>query len=711
MKKRVLLLICIPLITFLSLTNCKQAEPMVYPESRLDDVSDIYFGVEVKDPFRWLEDENSPETRTWVKNQNKLTFDYLESIPFRNQIKERLHELWNFERFSAPFWKDNYYFFRKNDGMQNQSVLYVSEGISGEPRVFIDPNELSEDGTISLNSTVISHDAKYMAYSISKGGSDWNEIFVKDIESGKQLSDHIKWVKFSSIAWHGDGFYYSRFAEPEKGSELSAANEFQQVYYHKLGTPQSEDQLIHHDPERPLRRFSVSVSQDERFLILYKSEATGGNALFIKDTQKKDEDFRRIIGEFNHRNIFIGHDNGKPLVLTNYLAPRFRLVKIDPKNPQSDNWTDLIPESENVLTSVSKIGGKLISIYLKNVANRAYVHELNGDLLHEIELPALGSLSNFSGNENDNHAFFTFTSFTIPSSVYKYNVKENTYEVHFSPELDFDESKYETKQVFYESKDGTEIPMFIVHKKGIELDGNNPTMLYGYGGFNVSQRPGFSLSRLILLENNGVYAVANIRGGGEFGRDWHDAGRQLNRQNVFDDFIAAAEYLIDNQYTNSEKLALHGRSNGGLLVAAVLAQRPDLFKVALPAVGVLDMLRYHKFTIGRAWSYDYGTSEEEEHFHNLLSYSPLHNLKDGINYPATLVTTADHDDRVVPAHSYKFIAELQRRHRGKNPVLIRIDVDAGHGAGKPTSKIIEEQADIWSFIFYNMNITPERYIN
>ncbi|MFN2394218.1 MAG: prolyl oligopeptidase family protein [Bacteroidales bacterium] len=697
------MLFAIPVI----MVQCKQDRPLNYPETRMDDVTDNYFGEEVADPFRWLEDDNSEETKAWVKAQNEVTFGYLEKIPFRQDINERLTSLWNYERYGTPWREGDYFFYFKNDGTQNQSVLYVREGIDGESRVFLDPNEMSDEGIISLSRLSVSKDGKHMAYSISKGGSDWNEIFVKEIETGEMLDDHVKWVKFSGISWQGDGFYYSRYDEPAPGEELSGSNEFQKVYYHKLGTPQEDDLLIFYNPDHPRRNYGAGTTEDERFVILSESQSTSGNAIYIKDNIQPNGDFKKIIDGFDFTNSVIDHVNGRLLVLTNHSAPRYRLVSIDPKRPDPSAWEEIIPENENVLRSVSLIGGKIISVYLVDAHSKAYIHEINGTQVAEIDFPVPGTVGGFSGKKDNNMAFFSFTSFTYPSTIFRFDIAENEYEPFFTSNVDFQPEEYETKQVFYNSKDGTHVPMFIVHKKGIELNGDNPTLLYGYGGFNASLTPNFSISRLILLENNGIYAMANIRGGGEYGREWHEAGKQLNRQNVFDDFIAAAEYLIDQGYTSSEKLAIQGGSNGGLLVGAAMTQRPDLFKVALPAVGVMDMLRYHLFTIGWAWADDYGTSDEEEHFDNLYSYSPLHNISEGVYYPATLVTTADHDDRVVPAHSFKFISELQRKHEGENPVLIRVDVDAGHGAGKPMSKIIEEQTDIWSFVFYNMQVTPE----
>ncbi len=706
MKKILLKLPVLILLVIIS-TQCQRPHQVEYPETRMDDVVDNYFGVKVADPYRWLEVDNAPETKQWVEAQNQVTFDYLGRIPFREDFKNRLTEIWDHERYSTPFWEGENYFFYKNDGMQNQSVLYIRRGVDAEPEIFLDPNKMSEEGTVSITNLSISSDGLYMAYGLSTGGSDWNEIFVREIETGEDLEDYIQWVKFSGISWKGNGFYYSRYDEPAPGEELSAANENQKVYYHTLGTSQDKDRLVYENPAHPRRNYRVSTTDDERFLVLYESQATSGNAVYVKDLARGDQDFKQIIDGFDYSNRVIDHFNGKMLVYTNHEAPNYRLVTIDPDNPSPRNWNEVIPESEHLLRGVSLIGGRIISRYLVDVVSKAYVHNLNGGVETEIQLPAVGTMGGFSGKKDENIAFFSFSSFTFPNTIYQYDVKTNTYEIYFRPEIEFDPDLYESRQVFYTSKDGTRIPMFITHKKGLEMDGNNPTLLYGYGGFNASMTPRFSVARLALLENGGIYAVPNIRGGGEYGKEWHEAGTKLNKQNVFDDFIAAAEYLIEEGYTSPEKLAIQGGSNGGLLVGAVKTQRPELFKVAFPAVGVMDMLRFHQFTIGWAWVGDYGSSEDSVHFHNLYAYSPLHNIEEGVNYPATLVTTADHDDRVVPAHSYKYIAELQRKHEGPNPVLIRIETQAGHGAGKPTSKIIEETADIYSFMFYNMGLEPK----
>jgi prolyl oligopeptidase len=688
------------------MNSCKQSTPLNYPETRKSDHVDVYFGVEVPDPYRWLEDDNSAETAEWVKAQNEVTFGYLENIPFRGKIRDRLTQIWDYPRYSSPFRAGKYYFFFKNDGMQNQSVIYIQDGLEGEPRVFLDPNTFSEDGTVALSSLSISNDDRYFAYGISRAGSDWVEAKVIEIETGKELDDLIEWIKFSGISWRGDGFYYSRYDEPKPGEALSGKNEFHKVYYHKLGTPQSQDQLVYMNPDFPLRNYGVSVTEDERFLILIESETTSGNALYVQDLSKPNPAFVKIAQGFDYDYSVLDNIGDELLVLTNHNAPRKKLVLIHPDKPQQENWTVVIPEKEEVLRGASLIGGRIAASYMQDATSRAYLHDYEGNFLSEVNLPGIGSMSGFSGKKEDNIAFYTFTSFTFPSTIFKFDVATNESSVYRASEIDFDTEGYETRQLFYTSKDGTRVPMFITHKKGLRLNGKNPTLLYGYGGFNVSVTPSFSVSRLILLENGGIYAVANIRGGGEYGKEWHEAGNRLNRQNVFDDFIAAAEYLVDEGYTSPSKLAILGGSNGGLLVAACMIQRPDLFQVVIPAVGVLDMLRFHKFTIGWAWVGDYGSSDNDEEFHYLLGYSPLHTLQDGVEYPATLITTADHDDRVVPAHSFKFAARLQEAHRGSNPVLIRIETSAGHGAGKPTAKIIEEQTDVWAFVFKNLGVKP-----
>jgi len=676
-----------------------------YPKTKKGDVVDTYFGVKVPDPYRWLEDDMSAETAEWVKEQNKITFGYLANIPFRDALKERLKNIWNYPKYGTPFFKGNYYFFFKNDGMQNQSVLYIQEGLNGTPRVFIDPNVLSADGTTSISALAISNDAKYLAYGISKGGSDWNEFYVMDVKTGKQLADKLEWIKFSGIAWEKDGFYYSRYDAP-KGSELSVKNEYQKIFYHRIGTKQSEDKLIFENKDFPQRNFSASVTKDERFLMIAERQTTQGNALFVKDLKKPNSTFIKIADGFDYNFSVVDNIDNKLLLFTNKNAPKYKLMQVDMDAYAEDKWKTVIPEKEEVLKSVVVANDLLVAEYMKDASSKVYTYTFDGKFKYELKLPGIGTLGGFSSEKGNKQAFYAYASFTFPNTIYKLDVSTNTSEVYKTSDIDFNPDLYETKQVFYKSKDGTKIPMFIVHKKGIKLDGTNPTLLYGYGGFNVSVMPSFSISRLLLLENNGVYALANIRGGGEYGKEWHQAGTKLNKQNVFDDFIAAAEFLIENKYTSSSKLAIQGGSNGGLLVGACINQRPDLFKVALPAVGVMDMLRFHKFTIGWAWTGDYGSSEDSAQFHYIYKYSPLHNIKEGLNYPAVLVTTADHDDRVVPAHSFKYIAALQEKYKGENPVLIRIETQAGHGAGKSTEKIIEEAADVWAFTFYNLGVKP-----
>jgi prolyl oligopeptidase len=694
----------------IAITGCKNnqivQEKINYPVTNKVAQTDDYFGTKVADPYRWLENDTSAETGAWVIAQNKVTTDYLAKIPFRDQIHKRLETLWDFPKMEVPFSKGEWVFFRKNDGMQNQSVIYVQKGISGEPRVLIDPNSLSADGTVAVGDMSVSNDAKYVAYAVNKAGSDWSEFNVIDIASGKNLPDKIEWVKFSGASWQGDGFYYSRYDALSKGKELSNRNEYHKVYFHKLGTKQSEDKLIFENRNFPLRNYSAGTTEDEHFLYLSESEGTSGNSLFCKDLTNAGAKFVKIAAGFKNEYNIVDNMGDKLLVLTNDGAPNRKLVLIDPKMPAAENWKVIIPEKEQVLEEVVLAGDQMFAGYMKDATNRVYAYDMEGKLQQELALPGLGTLAGFNGEKGKNSVFYGYTSFATPTSIYTYDVRKKVSAEFFKPELDFDASMYETKQVFYESKDKTKIPMFIVHKKGIVLDGKNPVLLYGYGGFNISLTPGFSVSRLVFLENGGVYCMPNLRGGGEYGEKWHEGGTKLNKQNVFDDFIAAAEYLIKEKYTTPEKLAIQGGSNGGLLIGACMTQRPELFKVCFPAVGVMDMLRYHKFTIGWAWASDYGTSDDSTQFHNLLSYSPLHNIKDSVCYPATLITTADHDDRVVPAHSFKFAATLQEKQNCNNPVLIRIETKAGHGSGKPTSKIIDEAADIYSFLFYNMGIKP-----
>lgn len=672
-----------------------------YPITRKTDQVDTYFGKKIPDPYRWLEDDRSEETAEWVKQQNQATFSYLEGLSFRNEIHSRLTEVWNYEKYGAPFKKGGYYFFYKNNGIQNQSVLYIQNSLDSEPRVLIDPNTFSDDGTASLTNFAVSNDGKYAAYGVSKAGSDWKEFFVLNLKTGKKLDDHLKFIKFSSIAWEKDGFYYTRYDVKDEKNMFSQKNEFPKVYYHRVGETQQKDVLIHQNKENGQRSYYAGVTDDEKVIYLSETETTSGNGLFFKLAGQKE--FKQIAPGFKFDYQVIGHQDNKLFVLTNDNAPRYRLVAIDLAKPSKSEWKDIISQKEIVLQGITMANGKFVANYLKDVSTRLHIYAMNGDFEKEIELPGLGIVNNFNGDKKDPLGFFTFSTFTAPPVIYQCNVEDGQTEVLRKPEINFEVDEYETQQIFYSGKDGTRIPMFIVHKKGIEMNGNNPVLLYGYGGFNISITPGFRVENTVFLERGGIYAVANIRGGGEYGKEWHNAGTLLNKQNVFDDFIAAAEYLIETGYTNPSKIAISGRSNGGLLVGAVMTQRPDLFKVALPAVGVLDMLRYHTFTIGYAWAADYGRSDDKAHFENLLKYSPLHNIKE-TEYPATMVITADHDDRVVPAHSFKFISQLQEKQRGDNPVLIRIETNAGHGAGKPVSKQIDEAADVWAFIFHHLQM-------
>ena len=685
---------------------CNDQDEIKYPVTKKVDQVDEYFGTPVADPYRWLEDDNSEETAEWVIAENAVTDAYLSEIPFREKIIDRLTELWNYPRYRTPEKKGEYYYFRKNDGLQDQDVLYVMKGEDGEPEVLLDPNTLSEDGTVALSSWNLSKDGKYLGYLIARAGSDWQEIHVMDIDKRETLSDHIQWVKFSGVSWKGDGFFYSSYDPPEEGEELSDVNEYHKVYYHKLGSKQDEDILIYEDPDFPRRNFYVGTTEDEKFLYMNEVESTSGNALWIKDLSKKRSEFIKLAEGFEYDYEVIGNIDNELLIETNEGAPKGMVYMVNIADLSAGRVT-IIPEKEEVLESAAILGGRLITTYMKDASSRVYINTLTGEQIAELELPGIGTIAGSSGKADDHIAFYTFTSFTFPATVFKLDIRENKSDVFFKSGLDFDADKYETKQLFYTSKDGTKIPMFIVHKKGIELNGDNPTVLYGYGGFNISITPSFRTSNLVLLENGGIYAVANIRGGGEYGEEWHDAGTLMQKQNVFDDFIAAGEFLIAEGYTSKDKLAIIGGSNGGLLVGACMLQRPELFRVALSHVGVLDMLRYHKFTIGWAWATVYGTSEDDSAMFNyLLGYSPLHNIKSGVDYPATMVFTADHDDRVVPAHSFKFIATLQEKNTGPNPVLIRIESKAGHGAGTPVSKVIEQVADQWAFMFYNMDVTP-----
>lgn len=686
------------------LSACNTKSKIDYPETAKDNTTDSYFGTEVADPYRWLENDTSKATADWVNAENKVTFDYLGKIPFRTELKQKLTDLVNYEKYSSPFKKNGKYYFYKNDGLQNQSVLYVQETLDAEAKVVLDPNKLSDDGTVALSGISFSKDGKYMAYIISRSGSDWREIYVMDLATEKLLDDHIQWAKFSGASWKGDGFYYSAYDAPVSGKEFSNINENHKIYYHKIGEPQTKDQLIYQNPKYPKRFYSADVSEDERLLFISESGDGRGNALYMQDLAKKNAPTVQLADNMDYSYYPIEVLGERILIYTNDGASNYKLMEASIQAPQKKDWKEFIPESENVLSSAQVIGGKLILTYDKDASNHAYIYGLDGMLISEINLPSLGSVR-FRGDKDEKEAFFEFTSFTFPTSIYRFDADNNTSELYRAPKVKFTPEDFETEQIFYTSKDGTKVPMFLVYKKGLQRNGKNPVLLYGYGGFNISLNPGFSTFRIPFLENGGIYVMANLRGGGEYGEAWHIAGTKMQKQNVFDDFIAAAEYLIAEKYTCPDKIAIMGGSNGGLLVGACMTQRPALFKVAIAQVGVMDMLRYHKFTIGWNWASDYGTSEDsKEMFEYLKGYSPLHNLKPGTKYPATLVTTADHDDRVVPAHSFKFAAALQAANDGTNPVLIRIETKAGHGAGKPISKTIEEQTDIYSFIMYNLDI-------
>jgi prolyl oligopeptidase len=700
MKARIILL-----SSMMILGACQLKTKLVYPAAEKDNTVDNYFGTEVPDPYRWLENDTTQATAAWVEAENKVTNEYLAKIPFREQLKQRLTDLVNYERIGIPQKKNGKYYFSKNNGLQNQSVLYAKDSLDGEATVLLDPNTLSDDGTVALSGISFSNDGKYMAYTVSRSGSDWREIYVIDLATRKLLDDHILWSKFSGASWKGDGFYYSAYDAPVAGKEFSNVNENHKIYYHKLGEPQSKDMLAFQNPEEPKRFYSTEVSEDERVLFIFESGAGSGNNLFLKDLTKANAPVIALTSDMEYSYYPIEVTGNKIYFITNYQSPKYRIMTADIASPKLSEWKELVPENESVLSSARIIGGRLILTYDKDASNHAYVFGLDGKQLHEIILPALGSVG-FSGDKDDKETFYSFTSFTYPATIFKYDMDKNVSELYLAPKVAFNPEDYMTEQVFYPSKDGTKIPMFLTYKKGLKKDGNNPVFLYGYGGFNISLNPGFSTSRLPFLENGGIYAQTNLRGGGEYGEDWHQAGTKLNKQNVFDDFIAAAEYLIQEKYTNKGKLSVVGGSNGGLLVGAVVNQRPDLFKVAIPEVGVMDMLRYHVFTIGWNWASDYGTSaDNEEMFRYLYAYSPIHNIKnDGTPYPAILVTTADHDDRVVPAHSFKYIATLQASDTGDAPKLVRIETKAGHGGGKPLAKQIEETADIYAFIMYNLGM-------
>jgi prolyl oligopeptidase len=679
-----------------------------YPETRMDEtVVDDYFGTKVADPYRWLENDTSAETADWVKAQTEVTNDYLSHIPFRSALKDRLTEFVNYERYSMPSKKHGRYIYSKNDGLQNQSVIYMQETLDGEPTVLLDPNKLSDDGTVSLGGISFSNDGKYMAYYIQRSGSDWVEIYVKDMATLELLPDHIEWAKFTGASWYKDGFFYAAYDRPEAGKEFSNVNENHKIYYHKLGTDQNEDQLFYSNPAQPRYFHQVDLTEDEHYMFLFESGQGAGSTLWIRDMQDPNGKFVQIADDMDYQYGPIDVIDDVLYLFTNYNAPKGRICRVSAKTPQMENWVDVIPEGENVIAGISLAKGKMIVTYDKDAANHAYVYTMDGEQLHEIALPTYGSVG-FSSEYKEPEVFYAFTSFVFPTTIYQYNIDDNTSTVFRAPAIDFKSEDYETEQVFVTSKDGTKVPMFLTYKKGLQKNGKNPTLLYGYGGFNITLNPGFSTNRLPFIENGGIYAQMNLRGGNEYGEDWHIAGTKLQKQNVFDDCIACAEYLVNNNYTSPKYLALNGGSNGGLLVGAVVNQRPDLFGVAVPQVGVMDMLRYHLFTIGWNWASDYGTSEDDEAmFKALYAYSPLHTIQSGenVHYPAIMVTTADHDDRVVPAHSFKYAAALQAAQTGSEPKIIRIDTKAGHGGGKPISKVLEEQADIYSFILYNMGLS------
>ena len=682
--------------------NAQNHIRLQYPQTKKADSVDYYFGKKVEDPYRWLEDDRSKETEVWVKAQNEITYGYLEQIPYRDAIKKRMTDILNYERVSAPFREGKYTYYYKNDGLQNQSVLYRKDD-TGKEEIFLNPNTFSKDGTASLGGISFSKDGSRVAYQVSEGGSDWRKVIIMDAVSKKVLEEPLADVKFSGLSWKGnDGFFYSSYDKP-KGSELTTKTDQHKLYYHQLGTPQKSDKVIFGATEK--RRYvGGSVTEDEKFLIITAANSTSGNELYIKDLGKSDSKIITISGNFESDSYVIENIGTKLFIVTNYKAPNKRIVTVEATNPAQENWKDFIKETKNVLNPTT--GGEyFFAQYIKDAISIVYQYDYTGKLIREIELPGIGTAAGFSGKKTEKELYFTFTNYITPGTIYNFDIKTGKSAIYQRSNIDFNSDLYESKQVFYPSKDGTMIPMIITYKKGINLNGQNPTILYGYGGFNISLTPSFSAMNAVWLENGGVYAVANLRGGGEYGKTWHDAGIKLKKQNVFNDFIAAAEYLIEKNYTSSSFLAVRGGSNGGLLVGAVMTQRPDLFRVALPAVGVLDMLRYHKFTSGAGWAYDYGTSEDNEAMFNYLKgYSPLHNVKNDICYPATMVTTGDHDDRVVPAHSFKFAAELQAKQSCDKPVLIRIDINAGHGAGKSTEATIQENADIQSFTLFNMGI-------
>jgi prolyl oligopeptidase len=681
-----------------------------YPATKHVDQKDDYHGTVVADPFRWLEDDTSPQTKAWVDAENKVTFGYLEKIPERKALKERLTKLWNFERYGVPFKEGGRYFFTKNDGLQNQSVFYTTESLMEKPRLLLDPNKLSTDGTAALSSYAVSDDGNYLAYAVATAGSDWHEWHVRDVRTAEDLSDQIKWAKFSGASWTKDnqGFFYSRYDEPKAGEQLKGVNYFHKLYYHKLGTPQSQDRLVYDRPDQKEWGFNGGVTDDGHYLIVSISQGTDTrNRLFYKDLRERDAKVVELLNDFDAEYSFIDNDGPLFWFRTDLNAPRGRLIAIDINHPERKNWKGIVPQTSETLGGANLVDDQFILTYLKDAHSLVKIVARDGAFIRNVDLPAIGTIAGFGGKRKDTETFYSFTSFITPGTIYRYDMNSGRSTIFRQPKIDFDPSQYETTQIFYPSKDGTKIPMFITRKGNLKSDPSIPALLYGYGGFNISITPGFSVSKLVWMEMGGTYAVANLRGGGEYGEEWHQAGMKQNKQNVFDDFISAAEWLIQNKYTSTPKLAIEGRSNGGLLVGACLAQRPDLFGATLPGVGVMDMLRFHKFTIGWAWTSDYGSADDPEQFKTLYAYSPLQNIKPGVKYPATLITTADHDDRVVPAHSFKFAATLQEAQAGDKPILIRIETRAGHGAGKPTTKQIEESADELAFLIHELKFKPE----
>jgi prolyl oligopeptidase len=700
---------CPAFVLVITATTFAFEKPHKYPETRRVSHVDIHHGVKVPDPYRWLEDDvrESKEVAEWVAAQNKVTFAYLEALPAREKIQKRLTELWDYEKFGTPFKAGGRYYYYHNSGLQNQYVLYTLEKLDSKSRVLIDPNTWSKDGTVALAGTDFSDDGRYVAYGIQDAGSDWRTWRVMEVESGKLLDDELKWVKFSSPTWTTDskGFFYSRYDEPKEGAAFQSLNLNQKLYYHRIGTPQADDTLIYKRPDHPSWGFSPDVSEDGRWLIITVWKGTDDKyRVLYKDLSDKDSKPVELIDNFENEYAFVGNNEGVLFFKTDLDAPKKRLIAIDVAKLGRENWREVIGETENAMTSIGLTGEQFVCRYLQHARTQVRMHAIDGKFIREVEFPGIGSASGFSGKRDETETFYSFSSFATPPTIYRYDIKTGESSLFRRSQVKFDADAFETKQVFYHSKDGTRVPMFIAHKKGLKLDGNNPTLLYGYGGFNISLTPRFSISRLAWMEAGGVFAMPNLRGGGEYGSEWHQGGTKTNKQNVFDDFIAAAEWLIENRYTQSKKLAIQGGSNGGLLVGACMTQRPDLFGACLPAVGVMDMLRFHKFTAGRFWVDDYGSADDEEQFKAIFAYSPYHNLKDGTKYPPTLVTTADTDDRVVPGHSFKFAARLQVAHAGEAPVMIRIETRAGHGAGKPTSKVIEEIADQWAFLVKHLGM-------